>query len=247
MANLPKLLDAYNMRARVLPAVIAATPVIVTAALMVSWNSFGLPQVFVGLASTAALVAMADIARRQGTRVQRNLFKKWGGSPSSIMLRDADTTFDQETKETWRAFLATRVKGPPPRADAATLDAFYDRACHWLRENTRHKKKFTVLFEENVTYGYQRNLLGLRWPAIIIDSVIILGVVAAIVVTPGDHMLALAVSAAFALLHMSFMLLAVSESAVREAADRYGRQLLLSCAHLGGPPTKRAPSKRKVA
>jgi hypothetical protein len=166
------------------------------------------------------------------------------------LLRDADTTFDQETKETYRAFLGTKVRGSPAGADATALDAFYDRACHWLRENTRDKKKFGVLFEENITYGYRRNMLGLRLPSIVIDAVIILGSLAALVVfafTPTDLVYKLGAVAACALLHIAFMALMVTDNSVRDAADQYGRQLLLSCESLGGLAPKKPPAKRKAA
>jgi hypothetical protein len=67
----------------------------------------------------------------------------------------------------------------PRRADEATklaeCDAFYERCGNWLRENTRDTKKFKILFDENVTYGFRRNLLGLKYAALIIDLVILGG------------------------------------------------------------------------
>ena len=42
-------------------------------------------------------------------------------------------------------------------ADPAAADSFYTRAGTWPRENTRDQKKFDILFNENVTYGYRRN------------------------------------------------------------------------------------------
>jgi hypothetical protein len=48
----------------------------------------------------------------------------------------------------------------------ADADAFYEQAGIWLRENTRDPKRFSILFNENITYSYRRNLLGLKWIAL---------------------------------------------------------------------------------
>ena len=70
-----------------------------------------------------------------------------------------------------RAFLAGKLVRSAPTAaeeekDQTAADAFYEQAGTWLRENTRDTKKFSILFGENVTYGYRRNLLGLKWIAL---------------------------------------------------------------------------------
>jgi len=62
-----------------------------------------------------------------------------------------------------RSWLKSWPRRPPApeqeAADPEAADGFYTRAGNWLRENTRSKKKFDILFNENVTYGYRRNLL----------------------------------------------------------------------------------------
>jgi hypothetical protein len=244
----PRVLDAYNLRARLLPAIVAGAPVLVASALLVPWNSFGLPQVLSGLVSAAALVVFADLARRQGTRLQNELFAKWGGAPSTVMLRDDDQTFDVDTKRAYRAFLAGRVPGggPPPGADTATLDGFYDRCGNWLRENTRDRKKFSILFDENITYGFRRNLFGLRLPSLILDVITAIGCAIALVIfgsLASDATKLIAVIA-FAVLHAGFIWCAVTEKSVREAANQYARQLLLSCETLGAvAPRARVKAK----
>lgn len=45
------------------------------------------------------------------------------------------------------------------RAAALGIDL---RSCHFLREQTRDPKMFPIVYEENVNYGFRRNLLGLK-------------------------------------------------------------------------------------
>jgi hypothetical protein len=95
-----------------------------------------------------------------------------GGMPSISVLRHSDTsTFDALSKARYLEFLGNKINAAPPTAgaekqDPAAADAFCARCGDWLRENTRNTKKFNILFNENVTYGFRRNLLGLKWPAL---------------------------------------------------------------------------------
>lgn len=41
-----------------------------------------------------------------------------------------------------------------------------------MRENTRNTKKFDVLFNENVSYGFRRNLLGLKLSGFLLNAFI---------------------------------------------------------------------------
>ena len=78
-----------------------------------------------------------------------------------------------------RAFLSSKIGQSVPTEQAEkdnpkVGDAFYERGGGWLRENTRDTKKFPVLFSENITYGYRRNLLGLKWPALGLNAAMLL-------------------------------------------------------------------------
>ena len=102
-----------------------------------------------------------------------------GGKPSvTMMRRTADGTFDEHTKEKYRAFLAGKIKRRAPTAEEeavnqADADAFYEQCGIWMRDNTRDAKKFPILFSELVTYGFRRNLRGLKWPALTLNLIVV--------------------------------------------------------------------------
>ena len=103
-----------------------------------------------------------------------------GGLPSITMLRHQDATIDAPTKARMHTILTAKLADPAPtavqeQADPAAADSFYARAGTWLRENTRDKKKFDILFNENVTYGYRRNRFALKWPALVLNCAIVIG------------------------------------------------------------------------
>lgn len=197
------------------------------------------------------LYAFSDLARRLGKKLEPDLFRKMGGKPSTAMLRFRDGEFDRGTKAKWLAFLSKKVGDKPPeeaeeQADHAAVDRYYDRCGDWLREHTRDQKKFKLIFEENVTYGFRRNLLGVKWPGLALNAFVALACVAALYFrlpfSVDDNVsVRLMCVLIIAACHALYFLLAVTESAAMEAARQYGRQLLLGCGTLmGDPPAVRA-------
>ena len=106
-----------------------------------------------------------------------------GGMPSIVMLRHSDNTFNPVAKAAYHAFLSRKLGLPAltaeqEAADPTAADQYYDRACAWLRDRTRDTKKFNVLFNENMTYGARRNLLGVKPHALMLNiAVVIISIV----------------------------------------------------------------------
>jgi hypothetical protein len=227
---LPKF-DTYTLYARLCPAIIAAAPAIALAWAVVAGTEVRLVQTIAGTALTVLLMVFADVARRRGKVIEPRLIEQMGGLPSITMLRHSDATFEAATKARIHAFLAVRLGETPPRpeqelADPEAADGFYARGGNWLRENTRNKKKFDILFNENVTYGYRRNLFALKWQALILNVLIVMGCAGYLWTRQG----ALDPVPVFiiAFLHAAYMAMFSTRSAVEEAARTYARQLLMS-------------------
>src|SRR5262249_8085205 len=160
------------------PAVIAAAPALAAIALLISWNKIELSNMIATGALFAVLFALSDFARKEGKRIEPILYREMGGKPSTTMMRYADNTFDAAAKGPYRNFLAGKINSPAPteaeeKADPQQTDAFYERCGDWLRENTRDTKKFSILFNELVTYGFRRNLFGVKWPALLLNLIVV--------------------------------------------------------------------------
>lgn len=234
-----KNLDAYSIRARYYPALLATIPGLAALAILISWSRFGLTTVVASAAIPVLVFASADIARRIGKRIEERIYAESGGKPSITMLRYSDDTFDAATKEQYRAFYASKINQPVPteaaeQANVTAGDAFYDRGGAWLRENTRDVKKFAVLFAENVTYGFRRNLFGLKWPALVLNLVLLL--ICGFLLyrrmpidTDDDTTMRLVVVVVLAVVHSLYMGFGVSKKSVIDASRIYARQLILSC------------------
>ncbi len=247
---MPKVLDAYALKARYYPALLATIPALVALAILISHAKFGLTTGIASLAIPVLVFAAADIARRMGKRLEEQIYAESGGKPSVTMMRYSDDTFDSASKEAYRAFYASKINQPIPtegaeKADLTAGDAFYDRGGAWLRENTRGKK-FSVLLSENITYGYRRNLLSLKWPALATNAVLVL-LSAFLLYKKGainmedETTVALVIVVALAVVHSLFMAFGVTKRSVIEASRTYARQLILSCESFIGKAT--APAK----
>jgi len=235
-----KYLDAYTLRARLAPAVIASAPAFSFVALAISWAGLSLSNAIATIGLTILLFALSDLARSRGKQIEPDLFTSLGGKPTITMLRHRDNTFDAPSKDRYLRFLASKLGEAAPtevdeQRDPAATDRFYDRCGTWLRENTRNTKKFSILFNENVTYGYRRNLYALKWAALILNlAVVVLCIAIVWNVVPaglwgiigGSRPNAVFLVAGVHALYIGF---AVNRRSLEEAARSYARQLILSC------------------
>jgi hypothetical protein len=251
--ELPDIFDSHSRRARLFPALVAGGSLVAAAFVLAPLQNMGLPQLGAGLFSGVLVYALSDVSRRRGKRLESRLYERWGGKPSTAMLRHSDQRIDAATKASYLSCLASKIGAPAPTlneeaSDPAKCDAYYERCGHWLRENTRDAKKFKLLFDENVAYGYRRNLLGLKWPGFVLDVLLLAACIAAFwrgLPLDPDNALSVKVGVvgAFGFLHMLFMLFMVTEESVLEAAVTYARQLLLCCETLAAASAPRGRGK----
>lgn len=250
-----KFLDAYTLRARLFPAVLAAAPALAALALLISWEKIALSNMIATGALLVLLFALADFARKQGLRIEPGIYMDMGGKPSITMFRRSDDTIDQHAKDQYRQFMAGKLGRAAPTAeeeaaDRATGDSFYEQCGIWLRDSTRDAKKFPILFGELVSYGFRRNLRGLKWPALVVNLIVVATCVFVLWQRHSfdmndDLIMRTTVVLIIAAIHATYFALAVTKEGVKEAAKRYGRELILCCQTL--MPNARAPTPRKAA
>ena len=114
------------------------------------------------------------------------------------------------------------------RADPDDAEAQYEDAVSVLRELTRDRDRFPLVFKENINYGWRRNSFALRPFAVPIALLAL--VVSASVIVFGDGTLSgsgarwtPAISAS--VLGLAWWGLVVSETWVRSAAELYADRL----------------------
>ncbi len=159
--------DRYTALARVTPAMLVAVPVAFL--VMALW-----PDAVVALQALAsagcwivATVVAAQLGRDAGKEIENHLFRIWGGIPTTQLLRFNNNPNPEQLLR--RRKLITQLMPdlllPDEQAEAAdpaSADRTYETVVLALREMTRDKSKFSLLFEENCNYGFRRNTLGRR-------------------------------------------------------------------------------------
>ncbi|MGE3831671.1 MAG: hypothetical protein AB7F76_11820 [Parvibaculaceae bacterium] len=251
-----KFLDAYSVRARLFPAILAAAPAFAAFTLLISWERIALSNVIVTLALVVLIFALADFSRKLGLRVEPRLYAEMGGKPSVIMFRRLDPTIEESIKDRYRAFIASKINQVAPTVqqeatDLAMADAFYEACGTWLRSNTRDARKFPLLFNENVSYGFRRNLLGLKWSALTVNLIVVV-ICAALVWHRGifdinnDLVMRTVVVLIIAAIHAIYFAFVVTKTGVKEAARKYGRELILSTETLISAAPIPAGSKGRI-
>ena len=231
-------LDDYILRARLAPAMYAVAPAMMVVLLAVPWDTFKLPQALASASVGLLLIGASDLARRFGKRVEQDLFRDTGGQPFATTLRYRDYIIDPIAKARYHAWLAAKLQENAPTredeySDPRSTDRFYQRCSVHLRSTTRDKGRFNMVYEENVTYGFRRNLLGLKWLALGLDVLVLL---VCLLILKGLMPSAFAMNSemaytvtAIVAAHMVFFVFAVSRSSVMAASDQYSRQLVFAC------------------
>jgi hypothetical protein len=158
--------DRYEWTARISPALLSALPALVLAA---TW----LPQVWSALGVVGGIVTtfgvtglLSHIARDWGRRLQARYPTQMGPGSSVAVMRHSNSQIDATSKARYFAILRAHGLPIPTPAEEANdplaADEAYASSGAWLREQTRSTKKFPLVHEENISYGFRRNLLALK-------------------------------------------------------------------------------------
>lgn len=227
--------DRYEVNARLKPALFTVLPLLILPA---AW----LPEVWTALGGLSALlvtcgvtVLMAQIARQRGRKLQA-ANPDLGPDSSAALLSHASDVIDPMTKARYHKFLAEQgLAVPAAEEEAVTGLAPYKACVTWLLAATRDKQRFHLLAEENIAYGYRRNLLALKPVAVTVLAValVINSSVLAIRWPELDtrYWIGGAVEVGFLGIAAAW-LLAVRPSFVADASRSFGERLLAACDEL---------------
>lgn len=241
-----KLFDKYAWQARTLPALIVLSPIALAALAWEPKVEDAVKPAMGVLGSAGVLVLLSHFARTAGKRAEETLYGESGAPPSTTLLRHRDTTLDPVTKRRYHERLSrlipeSRIPTPEEEAaDPAAADHVYASCGRVLRARTRDEKKFSLLFSENMSYGFRRNLHGLRPVAIMVSLAGVGGCVWKLV---QDHRAHLPLSPLTVACLLGCLGLAaawiffINGGWVREAANDYAQRLLESIDQLE-PPAK---------
>ncbi|GAA1632413.1 hypothetical protein GCM10009679_42050 [Saccharothrix algeriensis] len=164
--------DVYVIRARVYPGLLALVlPVGVMGVALIQLRP-ALAWVPMA-ASMGTLFFLSSFTRSLGRRLEPKLVRQWDGLPTTRMLRHREThnalVFEERRKAleklTGVALPTKRQESnSPTKADDAYIAAVR-KLINRVRDSTT---EFPRVFEENIHYGFARNLLALKAIALIV-------------------------------------------------------------------------------
>jgi hypothetical protein len=266
--------DRYTREARLAPAFLCFFPVLLV---LVAWFA-NLQGIIPGLLAILCVFGVvrwvSRIARGIGDTKEIGLFRKWGGKPTTTLLRvnpkaaigrdrseERFTEFlfqgqERATVENW--YLEKARQRLPNEADELKaenipqgLDELYEPVVARMRENSRGS---ALVFEENLSYGFQRNLFALKKFAIAcaVGSLIVQAIAALILwklrvrgIAHPSWVALLAVAIA-TIAFLAAILCYVSEESVKLQGFTYARQLIYSAIYSFPAETKNDAAEKKA-
>lgn len=157
--------DPYERKARVVPGLLVALPVLVPLLCVYRAKHPVLTSVIGLLGGCGAIYALASVARGRGKKLEETLVAKWGGMPTTIALRHRDRFLDGVSKQRYHTAITAKLGIAMPTAEEELAapeqaDDTYIGATKRLRELTRSNKQ--LLLKENIAYGFHRNMLAMK-------------------------------------------------------------------------------------
>lgn len=159
------LFDDYAWKARVLPALICVAPAILATGVLGYLD--GGVLMFSILGGLGVIFFMAQFVRSLGRAREKKLVEQWQGMPTTHLLRFS-TQQNNSVRDARRRKLAsiTGITLPSRRKEAASpaeSDEIYLTATRSLIGKVRQRKQdFPRVHEENINYGFRRNLLAVK-------------------------------------------------------------------------------------
>lgn len=189
-----QIFDKYSLRARLYPASLVISPILILAYFLS--NEYNQPLYFY-ITSIVAFPAitffLSQIGRDRGKLKEHELYKSWGGKPTTIILRYKDNHLDKFTKERYLETLSTLLPDliiPNQRQEEEKpieADEVYESCGKFLISKTRDTQKYNLLFNENINFGFRRNLWGMKAIAISVAIICILILLGINFIQTGDN------------------------------------------------------------
>lgn len=168
------MFNKYSLYARLYPMIILFLPFIVIG-IAFSIEYKNLLQILTTLGVTTALSYLfSNLGRDMGKRKENKLWDKWGGMPTVQLMNYNNSIIDIITKQRYHSKMMELL--PVDRtinfvdANKKLLEDIYLSWTKYLITHTRDIKKYPLLFNENISYGFRRNLWGLKAISIILIS-----------------------------------------------------------------------------
>jgi hypothetical protein len=233
-------LDRYTIQARLLPVVIVFLPLCIAITSLFPLKELGWGLLTGSITGLACMVFLSQIGRDLGKKKEPSLFKLWGGTPTTLIMRFHNTWLNEESLARYHRKLSALVNVPQPtkeleEANPTEADKAYTTFVDYLKSKTRSPDQFSMVIEENINYGFRRNLWGMRAVGILISATSVLLPLSPLLVNFEVGWSLTKVNAIACAINVCFLilwLLRISTDWVKLAATAYAERLVASTDNL---------------
>lgn len=228
-------LDQYTLQARLLPTFVLMLPL---GLVLLAW--FPATSVWMGTLETLGVptvltVLLSQLGRDLGKKKEPHLFARWNGMPTDRILSGQASILDAVTLARYRIKLSALIPGLQFLDEAQEVAApgvalaVYKTCTNFMREKTRDREQFPLVFAENVNYGFRRNLWAMKPAGICVSFFGLLVSVAPMLFLSDVSYPVIVAAVGINACLLVFWLFRITPSWVRVPAEEYARQLFAAC------------------
>lgn len=225
-------IDSYSVRARLQPMLLVILPAVFSTLGWIPADKLAWGVVWSVLGATGFTYLLSHLARDSGKQAESGLWRRWGGKPTTQRLRFI-TAPNRITLERYHRKLEALLGRSFPneeeeRNNLVQSEEVYDAAVTLLRDRTRSRKDFPLIYKELVNYGFRRNLYGMRRAGIVITVLSSVASTAELLsqVTSATGPVMPWVSLVFGVIMLTWWCFRINHKWVREAGFEYADRLL---------------------
>lgn len=246
---MPNLIDRYILGARVAPVAVVTFTLFLAVSAWIPFSQWPIKLLGGSALLVIAAFVLAQLTRDAGKRIEPALWVSWGGPPSVRMLRHRDPQFDTGSKTMIHRRLVDlgAVDRMPTIEEEAQspekADAIYRTASDWLRRKALELKAtapFDVVHSESISYGFRRNLLGIKFYGLAVTAMALMITLVAFWWNRRPY-----IEVGSIIIIAAYLTIGTNAAAVKRAADEYAKRLLDSVQSLTPKPTTRARTAAK--
>lgn len=162
-----RIFDHYTFNARLTPAFLCGLPLALAVMAWFPHEFWAWSTLWGFLVAAGFTKLLSEVGRDKGKEKERKLWQFWGGAPTTRHLRHSGP-LDVDTRSRYHKKLCQLIPNltiPDPyneHSNRQEADRIYESCTSWLKERTRDQKLFPLVYKELVSYGFRRNLWGLK-------------------------------------------------------------------------------------
>lgn len=167
-------IDNYSVKARLYPCLLILLPAFVVGVYYITDFEKYYHYFTAVLAFGLFTFVLSQFGRDRGKSKEPKLYEFFGGKPTTQILRYRNTYLDSVTKNRYRQILTQKIQDiNMPTAQEENdkpdeADEVYESCAKFMISKTRDVNKFNLLFKENISYGFRRNLWAMKDFALLI-------------------------------------------------------------------------------